>query len=164
MIMEVPRYQWPAPKVIVRKVWLRLREFIVMSWPLLIGGSLVLGLAEHWQWDRYVNLALSPLTVLLGLPLAVGTTLIFGVLRKELSMLMLVQALGTTEIATVMTTVQILVFTLFIIFYIPCVATLATLAKEVGKRLTALAMVYSFALATVIAVAARFLLGALLPG
>jgi ferrous iron transport protein B len=164
MIMEVPRYQWPSPNVIVRKVWLRLREFIVMSWPLLIGGSLVLGLAEHWQWDRYVNMALSPLTVLLGLPLAVGTTLIFGVLRKELSMLMLVQALGTTEIATVMTPVQILVFTLFIMFYIPCVATLATLAKEVGKRLTALAMVYSFVLATVIAVAARFLLGAILPG
>jgi len=164
MIMEVPRYQWPAPKVIMRKVWLRLREFIVMSWPLLIGGSLVLGLAEYWQWDRYVNLALSPLTALLGLPLAVGTTLIFGVLRKELSMLMLVQALGTTAIATVMSPVQILVFTLFIIFYIPCVATLATLAKEVGKKLTALAMVYSFALATVIAVAARFLLGAFLPG
>jgi ferrous iron transport protein B len=164
MIMEVPRYQWPAPRIILRKVWLRLREFIVMSWPLLIGGSLVLGLAEHWHWDHYVNVGLSPLTALLGLPVVVGTTLIFGVLRKELSMLMLVQALGTTQVATVMSPAQILVFTLFIMFYIPCVATLAVLVKEIGRKLTALAVVYSVVLATVIAVAARFILGALFAG
>ncbi len=164
MILEVPRYQWPSAKVIVRKVWLRLREFVKLSWPLLIGGSLVLGLAEHWQWDQAINTGLAPLTSVLGLPVAVGTTLIFGVLRKELSLVMLVQALGTTDVSTVMSTTQILVFTLFITFYIPCVATLATLVREIGGKLTAAAAVYSFALATLLGLAARFLLGFLLPG
>lgn len=155
MVLEVPRYQMPSLKVMTRKVWFRLREFIVLSWPLLIGGSVVLGLAEHWHWDRAINVALSPLTGMLGLPMAVGTTLVFGVLRKELSMIMLVQALGTTAIHQAMTTCQILVFTIFITFYIPCLATIATLVKEIGRKMTVVAVGYSFVVATVLAVATR---------
>jgi len=83
MILEVPRYQWRSAKVMARKVWLRLREFVTVSWPLLVGGSVVLGLAEHWHLDGYVNAALSPLMALLGLPSAVGVTLVFGILRKS---------------------------------------------------------------------------------
>ncbi len=161
MVLEVPRYQTPSLKVMTRKVWFRLREFIVLSWPLLIGGSVVLGMAEHWHWDHSINLALSPLTGLLGLPIAVGTTLVFGVLRKELSMIMLVQALGTTAIHQAMTTSQILVFTIFITFYIPCLATIATLVKEIGRKMTAFALGYSFVVATVLAVATRLVFSTL---
>jgi ferrous iron transport protein B len=165
MILEVPRYQWPSASVIARKVWLRLREFVVVSWPLLVAGSLVLGLAEYLSWDRYVNAALSPLTALLGLPAAVGTTLIFGVLRKELSMVMLVQALGTTQINTVMTASQILVYAIFVTFYIPCLATLVAMTKEIGARLTLKSAVYTLVLATVLSVAARivFMVAGLAP-
>ena len=161
MILEVPRYQWPSARIVARKVWLRLREFVVVSWPLLVLGSVILGLAEFLRWERYVNSALSPLTSLLGLPEAVGLTLIFGVLRKELSLVMLTQALGTMDVASVMTAAQILVFTLFITFYIPCLATLVAMTKEIGRRLTLLAMAYSLLLATALGALARFLLGAL---
>ncbi len=160
MIMEVPRYQWPSLRSTTRKVWLRLREFVVVSWPLLVGGSMLLGLAEFAQWDRLINAGLSPLTAMLGLPPALGVTLIFGVLRKELSMVMLVQALGTTDIHAVMSAAQIVTFTVFITFYIPCLATLAAMAKEIGIRLTMLAAAYSLALAALLGVASRFLLEA----
>ena len=124
--------------ILSRKIWLRLREFMVLSWPMLIAGSVVLGLASHFGWDRLINLALLPLTRLLGLPFATGTTLIFGLLRKELTLIMLTQALGTTHINQVMTTAQIVGYTLFITFYMPCLATMAALAREVGKKLTTL--------------------------
>jgi ferrous iron transport protein B len=156
MVLEVPRYQMPSLKVMTRKVWFRLREFVVLSWPLLIAGSAVLGLAEYWHWDHAINAALSPLTRVLGLPIAVGTTLVFGLLRKELSMIMLVQALGTTQIRQVMTAGQILVFTIFITFYIPCIATIATLLKQIGRKMTAFAIAYSFLVATALAVGTRF--------
>ena len=156
MVLEVPRYQMPNLNVMTRKVWFRLREFVVLSWPLLIAGSAVLGLAEYWHWDHAINAALSPLTRALGLPIAVGTTLVFGLLRKELSMIMLVQALGTTQIRQVMTASQILVFTIFITFYIPCIATIATLLKQIGRKMTAFAIGYSFLVATALAVATRF--------
>jgi ferrous iron transport protein B len=157
MVLEVPRYQLPSPKVMTKKVWFRLREFVLLSWPMLIAGSMILGVAEHWHWDRAINLALSPLTGLLGLPIVVGTTLVFGLLRKELSMIMLVQALGTTTINHAMSASQILVFTIFITFYIPCLATIATLVREIEKKMTALAITYSFVIATVLAVATRIL-------
>jgi ferrous iron transport protein B len=162
MVLEVPRYQWPAPGVMAKKVWLRLREFVTISWPLLVAGSLVLGLAEYFDLTRYANAMLTPLTLVLGLPAVVGVTLVFGILRKELSMLMLVQALGTTDVAAVMTTTQILVFTVFLMFYIPCLATLVTMTRELGRRLTAAAMLYTLLLATGLAFAVRVVLDAIL--
>lgn len=74
---------------VVLKTWWRLRELVVLAVPLLIVGSAVLGLIAFFGWQPLINTALSPLTALLGLPAAVGLTLIFGVLRKELSLLML---------------------------------------------------------------------------
>ena len=157
LILEVPPYHLPKYRVVLSKTWLRLREFIVVAWPVLIAGSLLLSLAEHYHWDTAVNHALAPFTALLGLPEVVGTTLIFGILRKELSMIMLIQALGTPHVLSVMTASQIVVFTLFVTFYIPCVATLAALVKETGWKLTAAVTAYSLLAATLIALAGRAL-------
>jgi ferrous iron transport protein B len=147
LVMEIPPYRLPLLKLLVAKTWWRLKEFIVIAWPLLIAGSLALSLAEAWALDDKINLTLSPLTAMLGLPFAVGTTLIFGVMRKELSMLMLMQALGTTQIATVMTPIQIVIFTLFVVFYIPCLATITVLWKEIGKQKTILVIGLTLGLA-----------------
>lgn len=156
MILEVPRYQLPAIRSLVSKTWLRMREFVVVAWPLLIIGSALLALGEFYHVDKIANVALSPLTTLvLGLPIAVGTTLIFGVLRKELSMIMLIQALGTANILSVMTPQQVMVFTVFVMFYIPCVATIGALVKEIGTRFTLYTIVYTFFLATAIAAVVR---------
>jgi ferrous iron transporter FeoB len=158
MLMEVPAFRLPALKVVVMKTWWRLREFVTVAFPLLVVGSAVLGLIEFFGWQQVINTALSPLTALLGLPRAVGLTLIFGVLRKELSLLMLMQALGTTHVASVMSHAQMIIFTLFIMFYIPCMATLAALFRELGWRLTTAAATTLLALAVVISLAARGIL------
>jgi len=105
---------------------------------------------------------LKELTALLGLPAAVGLTLIFGVLRKELSLLMLMQALGTTQVNSVMSAAQIVIFTLFVTFYLPCLATLASMVRELGRKLTVAAASALLVLAVVISLAARGLLHFLL--
>lgn len=126
--------------------------------PLLVVGSVVLNIIEYWGLERWINASLSPLTALLGLPTATGLTLIFGVMRKELSLLMLMQALGTTNVAAVMTSAQIVVFTLFVTFYLPCLATVAMMLKELGWKMTAAACGALLSLAVVISLAARVLL------
>jgi ferrous iron transport protein B len=161
MLMEVPAFRVPAPKVVMMKTWWRLREFVMVAFPLLVAGSAVLGLVEYLGWQRFINAALSPLTALLSLPRAVGLTLIFGVLRKELSLLMLMQALGTTHVASVMSVAQILIFTLFVTFYLPCMATLAAMFRELGWRLTAAAATALLLLAVGISLAARGILAVL---
>jgi ferrous iron transport protein B len=155
MLMEVPAYRVPAAKVVALKTWWRLREFVLVAFPLLVVGSIVLSLVDFYGWQHGINAALSPLTALLGLPRSVGLTLIFGVLRKELSLLMLMQALGTTHILGAMTAAQIIIFTLFVTFYLPCMATLASMIKELGWRLTLAASAALLALAIVISLAAR---------
>ena len=151
MILEIPPYRLPSFQVIKKKTWFRIKEFIYVAWPLLIAGSIVLGMLEFLHLDDWINLGLSPLTSLLGLPIVVGTTLIFGVLRKELSLIMLTQALGTTQVINVMNTNQILTFTVFITFYIPCVATIAVLKRELGGKWTWVAVLLTFGIATVLA-------------
>ena len=155
MLMEVPAYRVPSPRVVAIKTWWRLREFVLVAFPLLVVGSVVLSLVDFYGWQHGINAALSPLTALLGLPRSVGLTLIFGVLRKELSLLMLMQALGTTHVLGVMTAAQILIFTLFVTFYIPCMATLASMIRELGWRLTLAASSALLALAIVVSLAAR---------
>lgn len=156
LILEIPELSVPHLKTLLAKTWLTLREFITIAWPLLIASSVVLGLLEYARAAGSINALLAPLTVwMLGLPAAVGMTLVFGVLRKELTMVMLVQALGTTHIDTVMNTAQLLTFTLFVVFYVPCVATVAVLGREVGWRDTAWIAGLTIGVATVIALAGR---------
>jgi len=157
LILEIPELQIPDLKTLVAKTWLTLKEFITIAWPLLVVSSVVLGILEWAHGAAALNALLSPLTVtLLGLPAAVGLTLVFGILRKELTLVMLVQALGTSQVNTVMSNGQLLTFTLFVVFYVPCVATIAVMAKELGWRDTALISAFSVVLAVVIGVAGRF--------
>ena len=156
MILEMPSYHRPKIQVILAKTWLRLKDFIIIAWPLLIAGSLILSLAEWYNLDEYVNLITRPITYILDLPPQIGTTLIFGILRKELSMLMLYQALGTENVAAVLSSTQILVFTLFVVFYVPCLATLGIMGKEIGWKKTWLATGVTAVMALGIAFMGRF--------
>jgi ferrous iron transport protein B len=148
MIMEIPPYRLPSFQVVRKKTWFRIKEFIVVAWPILIVGSIILGLLEFFNLDALINTALSPLTSLIGLPAVVGTTLIFGVLRKELALIMLTQAIGTTSVMTVLSTTQILTFTIFITFYIPCVATMAVLVRELNRKWMGAVVGITLAMAT----------------
>jgi ferrous iron transport protein B len=134
LILEIPVYRMPAMKSVIRKTWFRAREFIVEAWPLLIIGSVVLAILDRLNFSQWFNALTRPITWLLGLPVNVGVPLIFGILRKELSLIMLRQALGVTDYSAALTDVQMITFAVFVVFYIPCLATLATLKRELNTR------------------------------
>jgi ferrous iron transport protein B len=77
------------------------------------------------------------------LPMVAGLTLVFAVLRKELALQLLlvfaaVEAGGAVvSISSFMTTSQIVTYSVVNALYIPCVATIAVLGREVGWRRTA---------------------------
>jgi ferrous iron transport protein B len=70
----------------------------------------------------------------LGLPAVTGITLIFGILRKELTLVMLATLLGTTNFSAVLSPTQMVVFTLVTLFYIPCISTIGALVAEYGWK------------------------------
>jgi len=135
LIMEIPDYRLPHLKTVLKQTWFRFVEFLKIAFPLIIAATLTVKLVEEFGLLGILNSILSPVTATwLGLPKAVGISLIFGVLRKELALIMLASLLGTTDFSRVLTPVQMVVLTIVSIFYIPCVATIATLVKEFGWR------------------------------
>jgi len=143
LIMEMHDYRLPHLKTVLKQTWFRLAEFIRIAFPLIIVGSLAIKLAEVLGLLDPVATVLSPITVgWLGLPAITGITLIFGVLRKELTLIMLATLLGTTNFVQVLTPVQMVVFTLVTMFYIPCIATIAALIREFGWKKALLITVF----------------------
>ncbi len=137
LILEIPSLKVPSLKSIWRKTYLQLRSFLKFAWPILIVGSVVLGLLQFFNLDKFINIILSPLVVKgLGLPQELGVTLVFGFLRKELSLIMMLQALGVAykDLLTIISKEQLIVFVVFISFFIPCLSTVAILWKEIGKK------------------------------
>lgn len=157
LLMEIPEYRLPTLKNVFHKSWRSLKDFIVVAWPILIVGSTALSVLKFYGFYDSVNALFSPLTRLLDLPPAVGTTLIFGIMRKELSLVMLHEALGTTQVETVLSHTQLLTFTIFVLFYIPCAATIAALMREVGWKGAALGVAGSLTLALGLALLTRVL-------
>ena len=84
-----------------------------------------------------------------------GVPLIFGIFRKELSLVMLFQALGTAQVASVLTAGQMMTFTLFVLFYVPCIATIAVLRRELGTAQTGLVFASTTTIALVVGLLGR---------
>ncbi len=139
LIMEMHDYRVPHLQTVLKQTWFRLMEFIKMAFPLIIVGSLLIKLADVTDLLNPIASVLSPMTVTwLGLPAITGIALIFGVLRKELTLIMLATLLGTADFAHVPNfdfgPVQMIVFALVTMLYIPCIATIAALVREFGWK------------------------------
>jgi ferrous iron transport protein B len=150
LIMEMHDYRWPHMKTILKQTWFRVAEFIKIAFPLIIVGSLALKLADVSGVLDTIASVLSPITVVwLGLPAITGITLIFGVLRKELSLVMLAALLAPTGLV-LLTAVQMIVFTLVAMLYIPCIATIAALVKDFGWKKSLFITVFEIAFAILV--------------
>lgn len=161
LILEIPTLKMPSMKNMARKIFFRLKAFIKFAWPILIAGSVVLALMQFFKFDRYVNLILSPLVEkALGLPQELGVTLIFGFLRKELSLIMMLQALGVNyqELLSVINYHQLIIFVVFISFFVPCLSTVAIIWKEIGKKVALLSIALNTTVAVVLSLVVRLIL------
>jgi len=135
LIMEMPPLRRPSLKVISSQMAHRTMDFVKIAFPIIIIGSLVIGLLNILGLTSTIADILSPLTEgWLLLPALAGVVLIFGVVRKELTVTMLLTLFGTANIAAVMTAPQMLTFTLTVMLYTPCLATIAALIKEIGVK------------------------------
>jgi ferrous iron transport protein B len=163
MIQHIPPYALPKVRRLLWNTWERSRDIVTIVLPLLVAGSITLALLAHFGMDRWINLALLPITHgWLGLPAELGVPLLFGILRKELSLLMVFQALGTQELAGVLSATQIATFLAFLTFYVPCVSTFAMMLKLLGRREAFFSVALSVGAALVVALAVRLPLELLL--
>ncbi|MFA6642639.1 MAG: ferrous iron transport protein B [Methanomethylophilus sp.] len=164
LAMELPDLVWPQLKNILVKTWIRIKDFFTIAFPLLVVGSIIIEvLLELNLLDAVVG-PFSWLTVgLLGLPAVTIIAFIAGIVRKEMAYAMLVllaQSEGIQEITSFMTPDQFIVFGLVMAVFMPCLATLSVMWKEMGARDTVAVTLVSMAVAFALGTGANFLLAA----
>ncbi|UCE15723.1 MAG: ferrous iron transport protein B [Candidatus Bathyarchaeota archaeon] len=155
LVMEMFPFRFPSASVILKKTWFRFRDFAYVAFPVVTVGSLALGALYETGYLSAIAEPLSPIVYgVLGLPAVAGICLILGILRKELTLELLVALAivggygsGAQNLLAFMTPIQIFIFALVVTIYIPCVATVAVLGKELGWRNAFLIMVFTIVLA-----------------
>ena len=151
IIMEMPPYRIPSLNVVLKQAWVRFKPFLLTAIPLIILGSVIVEAMRLTSTLSMISDFLSPLTVVwLGLPAFTGFLFIFGVLRKEAALVLLITVAGTTDISSVMSPLQMVVFTLVIMIYVPCVATIAAMIRETGWKRALEITVFEIGLAILI--------------
>ena len=156
-VQEIPPYALPRGRAMLRETWERTSDILTIVTPLLVAGSVVLALLAHVGADQHINTLLAPVTAWwLGLPVVLGVPILFGVLRKELSLLMVYQALGSFEVDRYLDPVQITTFLLFLTFYVPCISTFAVMLKTIGRREAVFSVTLSVAVALLVSGLVRF--------
>ena len=147
MIMEMVPLRRPDARLVTKKAWARLSEFLFIAMPLLLVGSVVLGLLEFFGIMAIFEGFVEPYTMaLLGLPGYSATALIFGILRKEMAFETLAILAGTADLGAVLSGLQLYVFAVVTVLFVPCLATITVLLREVGSRITLAVTVYTVAL------------------
>ena len=160
-VQEIPAYALPQMQTLLATTWARTSDVLTIVTPLLVGGSVVMALLSHFGADAAINTLFTPITVWwLGLPLVLGVPILFGVLRKELSLLMIYQALGTFEVSQHMDWLQLTTFLIFLTFYVPCISTFAVMLKTIGRKEALFSVMLSVGTALLVAGVVRFLLEA----
>jgi ferrous iron transport protein B len=135
LIMPMPDYKIPQLKTIMLQTWLALKEFVYIAAPLVIISGVIIKAMDLAGWMPAISRVLSPITVKwLGLPAVTGILLIFGILRKELILVMLAAYLGTANFSEALTHQQMITLAIVSMFYVPCVATISVLWKDYGWK------------------------------
>jgi len=151
LIMEMPPYRSPSITVVAKKTWARTKDFIYVAFPFIIIGSIFLEtlMMTGIIWSL-VEFMAPVITDWLGLPILTGIPLIFGILRKELTLILLSELSGSTDFAQILTPIQMIVFALVTMIYIPCISTIAALIKEFGWKRAFGVSIFDIILALVI--------------
>ncbi|MCG3218739.1 MAG: hypothetical protein KAR35_07015, partial [Candidatus Heimdallarchaeota archaeon] len=157
-IYEIPMLARPKANTVIWKTWFRFKEFLYQAIPIIIIGSALLGvLIEFDILDKLVDPLAFFTEGVLGLPRVVIIVLLFGFLRKEATLAMLVALFAESTPTQTMTPEQWFVFTIVVLFYVPCLATLSVMAKEFSKKETTLMVVGTLGLAIFAGALANFL-------
>jgi ferrous iron transport protein B len=116
-----------------KKVWMRTRGFLREAVPFVILGVLFINILYTLKIIDFLGQIAAPLiTGILGLPRDSVAALIVGFLRKDVAVGMLAPA-GLSPS-------QLVVASVVLTMYFPCVATFVVMAKELGLRDMILAM------------------------
>lgn len=127
MFLEIPPYRLPYLRGLVKKVWIRIVWFVKEAVPWVLVGILIANILYTLGIIDFVGRYAAPVVSgVLGLPKEAVGALLIGFLRKDVAVGMLAPLN--------LTLAQLVVASVVLTMYFPCVATFATLVKELGVK------------------------------
>ena len=127
IFVEIPPYRIPYFKGLIKKVFIRMKWFLKEAIPFVLLGVLIVNLLYIFGMIQFIGHYTAPvITHLLGLPQEAAGALIIGFLRKDLAIGMLIP-LGLSM-------KQLIIASVVLTMYFPCVATFVVLLKELGIK------------------------------
>ncbi len=125
LLMEIPPYRLPHPKVLGKKVWIRIRVFLADAIPYVFLGVLFVNILHVSGIIDALSRVFAPLLGgLLGLPSEAIVALLMGFVRKDVAVGML-SPLG-------LSVRELVVAVIVLTAYFPCAATFVVLLRELG--------------------------------
>ncbi len=159
MCIEIPDMRLPSARQTAVKTYIRLKEFLTIAFPLLLAGSVVIEILLSFGILQTALRPVGPFMVtVLGLPSIAAVALVFGVLRKEMALQMMMVLGGSSNLALILTNHQMFVFALVMAIFMPCIAAFAVMLKEFGLKSTAAIAAASMGLALAMGAVANALL------
>ena len=156
-VLELPPYRLPALSNVLRHVWEKVRGFLVKAGTLILAMSVVLWFLQ--SFDGTFSMVSDPSASILGAlggaiapifrPMGFGTwqaavALLTGLVAKEsvvaslsmfygFSMTAESSAVAAALASTFATPAAAFAFLVFVLLYVPCVAALSAIRKEMGS-------------------------------
>ena len=176
-VMELPNYRLPSPRSVLMLLWEKAKDFLQRAFSVILIATLIVWFLK--SFDFRLNLATDPhdsmLAAAAGMleplfrPLGLGdwrivTALLTGFMAKE-SVVSVLELFFSTAggISTALSTLGAMCLLVFCLLYTPCVAAIAAIRRELGRKWAGLVIVWQCSLAWVAALFVH-LIGVLLGG
>lgn len=127
LLMEIPPYRLPYWPTVLKNLRLRMMGFLREAIPIVLIGVLAVNIL-YWLkvFDALASVTAPVMTRLLGLPKEAIIAVAVGFLRKDMAM----GLLATMDL----TINQLVVASVVLAMFFPCIATFIVLIREIGWR------------------------------
>ncbi len=170
-VMELPNYRLPSPRNVALLMWEKAKDFLQRAFTVILIATIVVwflkrfdvrfNLLSEAESARSMLAAISGVLVPLFRPLGLGdwrvcTALISGFMAKEsvVSVLEVLYADGVAASLSALSAASLLVFSLL---YTPCVAAVASIRRELGRRWALGVVLWQCAIAWIAALLVRLI-------
>jgi len=143
-VLELPPMRRPLLSNVVMKTWARLEWYLKEVLPLFVLGTAILFVLDTFNLLEKISRWAEPLVKgWLGLPPQAANAFLVGFLRRDYGAVYLLDAAKSGAL----TPHQVLVAMVTITLFMPCVATLFMIARELGRKTAAAIAVFVFVFA-----------------
>ena len=168
-VMELPNYRLPAAKNVIRLLWEKAKDFLTRAFSVILVATVLVWFLKSFDFsfNMVTNSQDSILAVIAGflapvlIPLGLGdwritTALITGFIAKEnvVSILQVLYPGDVTASITVLGAASLLVFSLL---YTPCVAAIASVRRELGRKWALATVIWQCGIAWIMALLVRLI-------